>query len=300
MAVASSPSQIPANRLKPNLTGAQETLLAILYSRALDARSATPILGDQFAVRLVDQLDYDFSKLRVISLKAAAIALRAKCLDQWAAEFLQQAQHDGEPVTVLHLAAGLDTRALRLQEHCTQNGPHVRWVDVDLPDVVDVRRRLCLQEPDSESIPYELARADVTDKLWLAKLRLPRDRKTLVVFEGLSMYLQPAQGRALIEHLTSYFVKAGNQMAFDCFNWIPLMVQRFEPIVTSTGSSFSWAINDPKELEGWHHGLHLRDEILPADNPENVRLPTVMRLLCWVVSWTPGLRTSARNLRYEW
>ncbi|KAL1875777.1 hypothetical protein Daus18300_002968 [Diaporthe australafricana] len=289
-----------SDRLKPNLTGAQETLLAILYSRALDAKSATPILGDQYAVRLLDQLDYDFSKLHLISLKAAAIALRAKFLDQWTAQFLQQAQRDGEPVTVLHLATGLDTRALRLQEHCNKDGPLVHWVDVDLPDVVDVRRRLRLMEPDNGNIQYDLASADVTDELWLAKLSLPRDRKTLVVFEGLTMYLQPAHGRVLIEELTGYFVKAGNQMAFDCFNWFPLMVQRLEPIVTSTGSTFSWAINDPKELEGWHQGLHLRDEILPADNPENAKLPIVMRCFCWIVSWIPGLRTSARYLRYEW
>ncbi|KAH8763578.1 tetracenomycin polyketide synthesis O-methyltransferase TcmP [Diaporthe sp. PMI_573] len=290
----------PAQRLKPNLTGAQETLLAILFSRALDAKTSTPILGDQSAVRLVDQLDYDFSKLRVFWLKAAAIALRARLLDQWTAEFLQESQHDSEPITVLHLAAGLDTRALRLQEHCNKDGANVRWIDADLPDVIDVRRRLHLPEPNSDRMQYEMVAADVTDELWLAKLRLPRDRKTLVVFEGLTMYLQPAEGRALIEQLTDYFFRAGNQLVFDCFNWFPLLVQRLEPIVASTGSRMSWAINDPRELEGWHSGLHLTGEILPSDNPENVRLPIIMRLFCWIVSFIPGLRNSARYLRYEW
>lgn len=294
-------SQTPARRFKPNLTGAQETLLAILHARALDAKATPPILGDQYAVQLVNQLDYDFSKLWVIWLKAAVVVLRARFLDQWTAEFLQQAQHDGEPVTVLHLAAGLDTRALRLQGHRSEGkGPDVRWVDVDLPEVIDVRRRLGLPEPNTNSMQYEMVGADVTDALWLAKLRLPRGRRTLVVFEGLSMYLQPAQGRMLIEQLTDYFVGPGNQLVFDCFNWFPLMVQRFEPIVASTGSKLSWAINDPKELEGWHRGLHLTGEVLPADNPENVRLPIIARCFCWIVSWVPSLRTSARYLRYEW
>lgn len=292
--------QDPSQRLKPNLTGAQETLLAILYSRALDAKTNTPILGDQYAVRLVDQLDYDFSKLRVIWLKAAAIALRARFLDQWTAEFLQQSQQATEPVTILHLAAGLDTRALRLQEYCNKGGANVRWVDADLPDVIDVRRRIRLPEPNSDRMKYEMVAADVTDELWLAKLRLPRDRRTLVVFEGLSMYLKPSQGRALIEQLTGYFVRAGNQLVFDCFNWFPLLVQRFEPIVASTGSRMSWAINNPRELEGWHQGLHVTGEILPSDNPENVRLPIIMRWFCWIVSCIPGLRTSATYLRYEW
>lgn len=289
-----------AQKLKPNLTGAQETLLAILYSRALDAKTTTPILGDGHAVRLIDQLDYDFSKLRVIGLKAAAIALRARFLDQWTAEFLRQSQRDGEPVTVLHLAAGLDTRALRLQEHCDKDGAEVHWVDIDLPDVIDVRSRLRLPEPDGGRLQYEMVAADVTDELWLAKLRLPRDRKTIVVFEGLTMYLQPEQGHTLIEQLTGYFARAGNQLVFDCFNWFPLLVQRFEPIVANTGSRMSWAINDPRELERWHQGLRLTGEVLPSDNAENFRLPIIMRWFCWVVSWIPGLRTSARYLRYEW
>lgn len=293
-------SKSQVQRLKPNLTGAQETLLAILYSRALDAKTTTPILGDQYAVRLIDQLDYDFSKLRIIWLKAAAIALRARFLDKWTVEFLQQSQRDGEPVTVLHLAAGLDTRALRLQEHCNRDRAEVRWVDVDLPDVIDVRGRLRLPEPHGGRMQYEMVAADVTDELWLAKLRLPRDRRTLVVFEGLTMYLQPTQGRELIEQLTTYFVAGRNQLVFDCFNWVPLLVQRFEPIVASTGSRLSWAINDPMELEKWHQGLNLTGEVLPSDNPENFRLPVIMRLFCWVVSWIPGLRTSARYLRYEW
>lgn len=293
-------SQTPTCRLKPNLTGAQETLLAILYARALDAKKTTPILGDRYAEQIVDQLDYDFSKSRVHWPKAAIITIRAKVLDQWAVEFLQQAQHDGEPVTVLHLAAGLDTRALRLQEHCNKDRASVRWVDVDLPDVIDVRRKLQLSKPDSDSMQYDMVGADVTDELWLAKLQLPRDHKTLVLFEGLSMYLQSAQGRMLIEQLTEYFVKAGNQMAFDCFNWLPMIVQRFEPIIASTGSKISWAINDPKELEGWHQGLHLTGEVLPANNPENVRLPIYLRCFLWIISWIPALRTAGRNLRYEW
>lgn len=293
-------SKTPTCRLKPNLTGAQETLLATLYARALDAKKPSPILADQYTHRLAEQLDYDFSRLRVNWPQAAIIALRAKLLDQWTVEFLQQAQHDGEPVTVLHLAAGLDTRALRLQEYCNKDRAAVRWVDVDLPDVIDVRRKLQLSKPDSDRMQYDMVGADVTDELWLAKLQLPRDHKTLVLFEGLSMYLKSAHGRVLIEQLTEYFVKAGNQMAFDCFNWLPITLQRFEPIIASTGSTLSWAINDPKELEGWHQGLHVTGEILPADNPENVRLPMVLRCLLWMVSWVPVLRTSSRYLRYEW
>lgn len=300
--------QEPTEKFKPNLSGPQETLLAILDARAIDARSANPILNDQYAAQIVDKLDYNFAKLGMDAPKAAVLAVRAKYLDRWAAEALQQARQQGEPVTVLHLAAGLDTRALRLQDACGDgNGkedeePLVRWVDVDLLDVVEVRRRLRLPEPDAARMRYELVGADVTDEGWLGRLGLPRDRRTFVVFEGLTMYLQPEQGRALVEALTSYFVGGGgrNQMAFDCLNWFPLLVQRIEPIVSQTGSKFSWPINDSRELEGWHEGLRLRDDVWGSDNPENVNLPAIMKWPYWLASWIPGLRTMARFVRYEW
>lgn len=292
------PSQ---GRLKPNLSGPQETLLGILHSRAIDASSPHPVLGDKYAVRIVQRLDYPFAKLGVGTVKAACFALRARYLDRWVAGFLHEADRRREPVTVLHLAAGLDTRALRLQEVPRVGETEVRWVDADLPDVAGVRRRLEIPEPGAKWMRYESKAVDVTEDNWLARLGLPRDRKTFVVFEGLTMYLWPDQGRALIEMLTNYFVAEGNQMAFDCISWLPVMIaHRMEPIVRNTGSAFHWAVDDPTELEEWHEGLQLKETILGIDNPGNADLPALTRWLLWMVSWLPFMRTQARYVRFEW
>lgn len=294
----------PLGRLKPNLTGAPETLLAILIARAIDANSTRPILGDKHAQRIAQSLDYDFSKLGVHSYKAAILALRARYLDRWVAAFLAQARQQNESVTVLHLAAGLDTRALRLQETLrTINGSSadvVHWVDTDLPAVVDVRRRLRIPEPIIPGMRYELKAADVAEENWLAKLELPRHQRTFVVFEGLTMYLEPARGRALIQGLTDYFAAEGNQMAFDCIHSGVVLMQKLEPIVRNTSSSFRWAINDPRDLEPCHCGLHLREEVSAVDNPGNSELSVVLRWLFWLLSWIPGTRQQARYVRFEW
>ena len=47
---------------KITLTGAQETMLATLYGRAVDSGRATSVLHDDEAQRAVDRIDYDFSK----------------------------------------------------------------------------------------------------------------------------------------------------------------------------------------------------------------------------------------------
>lgn len=292
------------SRIQPNLTGAPETLLAILIARAIDAKSPRPVLGDEHAARIVDRLDYDFSKLGVHSYKAEAFALRARYLDRWVAAFLDHARLQNEPVTVLHLAAGLDTRALRLQEHLgganSTSGELIHWVDTDLPAVVNVRRRLDIPEPGAAAMRYELKAADVAEKHWLAELGLPRDRKTFVVFEGLTMYLEPSCGRALIENLTNYFVAEGNQMAFDCVHQGVVTMQKLEPIVRNTNAAFLWAINDSRDIEAYHRTLQLREEVSAVDNPGNADLSLLMRWALWLASWIPGTKRQCRYVRFKW
>lgn len=96
------------DREKITLTGAQETMLATLYGKALDSHSANSILRDHQADKVIQRIDYDFRKTGVKATTAAGVALRAKQLDDWTAEFLA----DHQEATVLHLACGLDTDKL--------------------------------------------------------------------------------------------------------------------------------------------------------------------------------------------
>ena len=125
------------DREKITLSGAQETLLATLYGRAVDSRSPDSVLHDHAAREAVERVAYDFGRTGMTDTTAVGIALRAKQLDDWTVEFL--AEH--QKATVLHLACGLDTRVQRLDPP-----PSVRWLDVDYPEVIELRRRL-LPEP---------------------------------------------------------------------------------------------------------------------------------------------------------
>jgi O-methyltransferase involved in polyketide biosynthesis len=107
-------------------------MLGTLYGRALESRSAHPILRDPHAKRVVGMIDYDFRKLGVQGVVVTSIALRARPFDSWTAAFL--ARHP--QATVLHLGCGLDSRAERLDP-----APGVAWFDVDYPEVIELRRR---------------------------------------------------------------------------------------------------------------------------------------------------------------
>jgi len=175
-------------QVRVRLSEAQETLLVTLCGRAWDARARQPILGDTMAAAAVEQMDYDFRRAKVNPRVAASVAVRAKQFDDWTAEFL--AEHD--QAIVVHLAAGLDTRVWRVNP-----GPGVTWYDVDYPEVIALRSTLY-----PERGHYHMIGSSVTAPSWLAQV--PADRPTLIVAEGLTMYLKPEEGHELMRRLTGH------------------------------------------------------------------------------------------------
>ena len=90
---------------------------------------------------------------------------------------------------VVNLAAGLDTRPWRLALP-----PTLRWVDVDLPEMLQYKSESLTHE--WPRCRYEALAADLTDAAARGALleRLGSEGKTLlVVSEGLLIYLAPAQ-----------------------------------------------------------------------------------------------------------
>jgi O-methyltransferase involved in polyketide biosynthesis len=163
------------------LSQEKETMLGTLFGRALESRSANPILRDELADRVIELIDYDFSKLGVNAVVATSIALRARQFDRWTAAFV--AMHPR--AVVLHLGCGLDSRVHRIDPP-----PTVSWIDVDDPEVIELRERLYPRRDG-----YTMLGSSVLDPRWLDGV--PEDRPTLIVAEGLSMYLPEREGTPL-------------------------------------------------------------------------------------------------------
>ena len=164
------------------------TKLVTLYLRACESRSRRPILGDRAAAEAVDRIDYDFKRMQRAAQPWAnqfLVALRAKKLDVWAADFVRR----HPDAVVLHLGCGLDTRAFRLDPPAT-----VQWFDVDQPGVIELQAQAVLRP---RRLPHDRL---VGDRSRLAG-PIPTDRPTLVVAEGLLMYLTEPEVRELLARL---------------------------------------------------------------------------------------------------
>ncbi|MFI9721088.1 class I SAM-dependent methyltransferase [Streptomyces sp. NPDC052396] len=269
------------DREKITLHGVPETMLFTLYARALDSRSPAPVLGDTEAAAVVPRIDYDFRRAGLGPLTATGIALRARQLDDWTREFLLTHRE----ATVLHLACGLDARVHRVTHLST-----VRWVEVDLPEVLAIRERL-LTRPTGD---YRTLAASVTDDAWLAEV--PADRPTVAVFEGLTPYLPPEEGKRLVRRLVDRF--PSGQLLFDVYNPVALKAARLVPALRRTGATFRWGVGDPRELEALAPGLRCLDAVRSVELPRIERLAWPARLSARAISLMPVVRDMERLLRF--
>ncbi|HEX8673380.1 MAG TPA: class I SAM-dependent methyltransferase [Longimicrobium sp.] len=124
-----------------------------------------------------------------------AMVVRTAVMDEVILETVRQHGVD----LVLNLAAGLDTRAWRLELPAD-----LRWVDVDLPGILSYK--MDVMRSETPRCRYEAAPCDLTVEAERSALlaRLGREsRSALVVTEGLLVYLSEEEVGALASALAA-------------------------------------------------------------------------------------------------
>lgn len=258
-----------------DLRGSSVTLLWTLYLRARDARCARPVLGDRHAAEVIERIDYDFSKLRLLTTGTATIAARARCFDTWTEQFLTTYPHG----QVLHLGCGLDSRPLRVSLPAT-----TRWIDVDFPEVIDLRQRLYDFPSSVDSIA-----SSVTDSVWWDEVS--RDLPTLVLCEGLLMYLRGQDVHTLLDRAVDTL--PSGRIAFDAVAPWAVSASRYDPRLRCASTRFSWGYRRT-EFESRHPGLVRRDERGALDLAGTHARNPALRACYRPLSWVPPMRDAMR------
>lgn len=264
---------------KIKLTGAQATLLITLRAKAQDFRFKHPILNDAKADELLRSIDYDFSQLPGFGSKSV-LALRAKHLDEWTGGFIGT---HGDAV-VLNLGCGLDTRVTRI---APSRG--VSWFDLDYPDVIELRRKFYADAENYTMLDYSL-----TDPAWLT--RVPPDRPTMIVADGVFEYLTEDEVGTLLNRLTGTF--GHGQLAFDVMNSFAVRSGQRD-LKGAMEAVHHWAVDDTRRIDALDPRLHKMDDLSLLDSPYVRRLPLHLRLLCRTASPVRRYRDMIRLLRYE-
>jgi O-methyltransferase involved in polyketide biosynthesis len=183
-----------------DLDGVSETALMTLMVRATEARRPDGLIDDPMAIHLVDSIDFDFAKFGFV--RRQDMGVRAAAFDARARRYLL----DHPRATVVALAEGLQTSFYRLDAPSAGVGHDFRWLTVDLPPVVEVRRQLL---PASDRV--QLLAQSALDFSWMD--RVDASEGVFITAEGLLMYLQPDEAMSLITACAARF--PGGQMIFD-------------------------------------------------------------------------------------
>ena len=230
--------------VKVDLQGVPETLLWTLYHRALEARRPDTVLNDPLAVELVDRIDYPFEERFGAGRLAQWQALRVRAFDREIRRFV--ASHPGG--TVVALGEGLETQFWRVDDGC------VRWVSVDVPETVEIRRRLLPGNPRRRVI----ARSAL-DFGWMDEVDAAGG--VLLTAQGLLMYLEPGDVHRLIAACAGRF--RGSDLLFDAVpRWLAEAAQKAPDREPSAyrPPRWSWTLDraERRRIQGISGVDHLR------------------------------------------
>jgi O-methyltransferase involved in polyketide biosynthesis len=237
----------------------QRTLFFPLLARARETARKRPLLRDPKAAELVRAIDFDPATYDQ-SFMSFAVLIRTMILDWWIRQFLA-AHPDG---TVVELGTGLNTRFER-----TDNGS-VHWIDLDLPDTIELRRRFFADTGRRRTLA-----ASLVDEDWLGDVaRCPGPY--FFVSDGVLVYLREDDVTGTLARIAARFPRA--MLAFDTY---PRMTFAGEhKMAAKRGiAPWQWSCDDPRALESL--GLSLIESATVTRPPAGVRaqLPARYRFL---------------------
>lgn len=165
------------------------TMFLSLIARAEESMGKKPLISDDEAVRAYKKFKYIHVNELPDRCTGASAAVRTHMLDALVSAFLEEKPE----ALCINIGAGLDTRFFRID-----NGT-LHWVDIDLPQAIEVRRLLI---PEHERVTA--IGCDALDPSWAGAVDAC-GRPVLIIAEGLLMYFDEEQVRGLLDTICSKF-----------------------------------------------------------------------------------------------
>lgn len=210
------------------MDGVNKTLYIPLYGKALVSGQGI-LLRDKKAEEIWTAEGFSLMGKAASKWLAYYMAMRAAVMDRWTEEKLAA---DPE-AAVLHIGCGLDSRCLRV-------GTGARhWYDIDFPEVIRERQKYY---PETER--YHMVGADVRSSAW--KDSIPAGGSTVVVMEGVSMYLKPEELSRLLRELKAHFSRV--QLLMDCYSTFAAKASRYRNPINQVGVTQVYGLDDPRLL----------------------------------------------------
>ena len=221
------------------LKGIPETLLIPLWARAIETKRADPIIRDEYAVNLMENINYDFHKFEKAWMSQVGVSIRTELLDKATQKFIQA----NPDAVVINLGCGLDTRFFRVD-----NGS-IQWYELDLPEPIRIRRHFF---PETER--YHMIEKSVFDYTWVQKIQ-HESQPVLIIAEGLLMYFTERQVKDLLTKLIDFFPHA--EMLLEPLAPILAKNSRHHDSIRNMQATFKWGVASGQEVAKLNNRIRL-------------------------------------------
>ena len=211
------------------MNNVNKTLYIPLYGKAYVSKKGI-ILEDKKAEEIWEKEGFDLKGKSKSKYLAYYIGIRSKVFDNWVKERMEE----DKDVIVLHIGCGMDSRVLRV------GTKKVMWYDVDFPDVIAERKRYY-----NETENYKMIASDARQTQWLQGL--PKEKKAIIVLEGISMYFQLDELKSLLKSLREHFAKV--QILMDCYTTFAAKASKYKNPINDVGVTVVYGLDEPKILE---------------------------------------------------
>ena len=229
-------------KIKIELGHIQKTLFMPVWARAIETKKDKPILTDAMAAQIIDTVDYDFSLMANNLKEINQIAWIARCIrfDFIIKDFLK----DNPNGTIVNIGCGLDTTYERI------NNQSVIWYDLDLPDVIELRRKFL-----KESEKRKFIAISFLDTSWFNEIA--NDNKILFISTGVFVYFEESVIKEFIIKVADRFIDS--ELFFDVTS--PKGVQIANQVIKDSGldssSFFKWGLIDKSIIVAWDNRIKL-------------------------------------------
>ena len=225
----------------------QETLIIPLFARKVCSELYPDLYRDETAVRLIDQLDYDFSEAEKNSRSlmqrfgSLEVTMRQYDLAFEVRDYLK----DHPNAAVVNLGCGLDSTG-----KACDNGS-CKIYNLDFPDVIAVRNELLPAGDREQNIP-----CDLNDTAWFSQI----DATGGAIFfaSGVFYYFLTEQVKVLVQSMADAF--PGGVLVFDAANRtaVKMIAKTWLKSAKIQDVGAYFAVSDaPKEIGPWDSRLQV-------------------------------------------
>jgi len=185
-------------KIKVNLSDLARCSLVPLYARMKISKENSSLFNDAKAIKLVELIDYDFSAIEksAVDYILFTTVVGAMQFDNKIKTYISEHPR----ASVISLGAGFETEFYRVD-----NGT-IHWYDLDLPEVIKVKKQLI---PETDRVTY-IAKS-LLDPNWYQEIST--EGCVFIIAAGLLRYFGEAEARQLFLPLADHF--PGCEIVFD-------------------------------------------------------------------------------------